>query len=132
METRIGISQKVIIFNEENKFLTLRRTDTAPYGPLTWDFPGGYVETGEDFVESIKRETKEETNLDIVNIVPFDVHGQMLENNTFWITIAYKAECGNKDVVLSYEHDQFQWLNRDEFLSLESKEKLRSFVEKLT
>lgn len=128
----IGISQKVIIFDKENRFLVLRRSNTAPFGPLTWDLPGGDLGFGEDPIQGITREVKEETGLDIINIVPFDVEGHVTPDQSFWVTIAYKAKYVNKDLVLSYEHDQFKWLSKQEFLSLESSPKLKRFITRLT
>ncbi len=129
---KIGVSQKIIILNKENKFLVLHRSNTASSRPLAWDLPGGDLDFGEDPMQGIIRETKEETGLDIPNIVPFDVEGHITPDGSFWVTIAYKAECGSKDVVLSYEHDKFEWLNKEEFLCLESAPKLKRFVERLT
>lgn len=131
-ESKMGVSQKAIVFNKEKKFLALRRSETHPYKPFSWDLPGGDLDFGEDPEEGIKRETKEESNLDIFNIIPLDVEGHMTPDGSYWVTIAYTAECDSNNVILSYEHDQFQWVDKEEFLKLESSEKLRRFVEKLT
>ena len=64
----MGFSQKAFVFNKKRKFLIMRRTKTAPFGPLQWDLPGGDIEFGEDPIKSIIREVKEETGL-IVNQV---------------------------------------------------------------
>lgn len=58
---KIGVSQKAIIFNKENKILVIRRSKTAPYGALTWDLPGGDLDYGEDAITGVIREIKEET-----------------------------------------------------------------------
>ena len=52
-----------IIYDEEKKAILLeRRTDNG-----MWCIPGGALELGEDFIDGLKREVKEETNLDINN-----------------------------------------------------------------
>jgi 8-oxo-dGTP diphosphatase len=128
---KIGISQKAIVVNSKGKFLAVRRSKTAPAKPLSWDLPGGELDFGEYPVKGIIREVKEETGLTIKNIEPFDVEAHIYPNKEFWITIAYKAQCGKGGVKLSFEHDEFRWVAPKEFLKLESSPKLRRFVEKL-
>ena len=126
-----GFSQKVIIFNEEGKFLTMYRTETAPSRPNTWDLPGGDLDFGEDAFEGAVREAKEETGLDISELEVFDVESHINKDGDFWITIAFKAKAASQDVTLSFEHSDFKWLTPEEFLKLESADKLRRFVKKL-
>jgi len=49
----------VMIF-KEGRVLIGKRSDTATHGQGEFSFPGGHVEVGESFEESVKRETKEE------------------------------------------------------------------------
>lgn len=128
---KVGASQKAIIFNKKGKFLTIRRTSTAPARPNTWDFPGGDLEFGEDAMESILREIKEETGLKVKNLKPFDVESHVNNDGDFWVTIGYTALAVSEKVVLSFEHDEFRWVTNKEFLKLESAPKLTRFVQKL-
>jgi len=128
---KIGVSQKVIVLNDNGKILAIRRSKTAPLRPLHWDLPGGDLDFGEDPIEGIIRETKEETGLVIENPEPFDVEAQINPGREFWVTIAYKAKCNSRDVNLSYEHDEFRWITAEEFLKLKSSEKLQRFIKKL-
>lgn len=129
--SKIGISQKVIILNSEGKLLAVRRSETAPVRPLHWDLPGGDLDYGEDPIQGIIREAKEETGLTIEDLEPFDVEGHINLGDEFWVTIAYKARCASGNVVLSYEHDEFKWMTADEFLQLKSSDKLQRFIKKL-
>lgn len=128
---KIGISQKAIILNKEGKFLAVRRSKTAPAGPLSWDLPGGELDFGEDPIKGIIREVKEETGITVKSIEPFDVEAHIAPNKEFWVTIAYRAQYGSEGVKLSLEHDEFRWVALKEFLKLESSEKLQRFVKKL-
>ena len=125
---QIGASQKAIIFNEQGKFLTLRRTSTALTRPNTWDFPGGDLDFGEDAISSIIREIKEETGLEVKDLKPFDVESHINEDGDFWITIGYTAIAVSEKVVLSFEHNEFKWVTAKEFLELESAPKFRRFI----
>ena len=128
---KIGTSQKAIVFNEEGKLLTLHRTSTAPSNPDKWDFPGGDLDFGEDAIKGIIREIKEETGLEVKDLKPFDVESHIYENEEFWVTIAYTAKVIVDKVVLSFEHDEFKWVTPEEFLRLESPDKLKRFVKNL-
>ncbi len=128
---KVGISQKAIVFNKEGKFLTLHRTSTAPSNPDKWDFPGGDLDFGEDAIEGITREIKEESGLEVKDLKPFDVESNIYEDEEFWVTIAYTAKVIVNKVVLSFEHDEFKWVTPEEFLKLESPDKLKRFVKNL-
>ncbi|NQV88361.1 MAG: NUDIX domain-containing protein [Parcubacteria group bacterium] len=125
------VSQKVIIFNKGGKFLAIRRSKTDPSRPLTWDFTGGEVEEGEDLEENIFREVKEEVGIDITDLQIFDVVGTYNKKGEYWVGIGYTAKAVSDNVTLSYEHDQFEWLTKEEFLKRESSPKLVRFVSKL-
>lgn len=124
----IGVAQKVVIFNDQGKILALRRSPTDPHRPLTWDLPGGDLEVGEDPREGILREVKEEVGIEIKNLQLLDVVGRYNDKQEYWLGIGYKAIAVTTNVVLSYEHDQFEWVTKEEFLSRESSEKLRHLV----
>lgn len=64
----MAVAAMGILYNEENGLLLEKRTDTGE-----WCTPGGALELGETLEEALKREVKEETNLDIVNPKLFEI-----------------------------------------------------------
>jgi len=58
----------LFLFNEKDEVLMQFRTDYN-----MWGFPGGAMELGESFEETASRELKEETNLDIDDLVSIKV-----------------------------------------------------------
>lgn len=54
-----------LIVNEKNELLTVRRRFEPAKGTL--DLPGGFCDLAETVLESLQREVKEETNLDVTD-----------------------------------------------------------------
>ncbi len=127
---KIGVSQKAIIFRKDGRFLTIRRSKTAPSRPLHWDLPGGDLEFGEDAKEGVIREIKEETGLEVKDLMVMDAISGFNDKNEFWVTICYTAQPTTSEVKLSYEHDDFQWVTPDEFQELKASPRNKKFVEK--
>jgi 8-oxo-dGTP pyrophosphatase MutT (NUDIX family) len=128
---KIGLSQKAFIFNKDGKFLTIRRTKTAPTNPLKWDLPGGDIEIGEDPKKSMLREIKEETGFVASGLIPFDVEAYTYPGENYWVTIAYMTSNPKGKMLISWEHDLHKWVTVDEFLKLKIPTKLRKFAKKL-
>lgn len=91
---------KVVIVDDQNHVLFLRRTNYVEKFAGEWDLPGGHVHVGEDLVDGAKRETQEETNL--------EVHRPILvtkiENIYF-----FKAKYSGEDLILSDEHSEYEF-----------------------
>ncbi len=56
-------SNALILENEKNEILMVKRKFDPKKG--YWDFPGGFIKPGEDFVSSTQREIKEELGISI-------------------------------------------------------------------
>jgi 8-oxo-dGTP diphosphatase len=130
-KAQILVTQKIIVTNDDGKILTMRRSQTDPSLPLSWDIPGGVVEVGEHLIESISREVTEETRIEVEDIKLFDVFDSSSKIHPYLICIGYTAHALSTNVVLSYEHDQFEWLTKDEFLSRDVKAHIKELVRRL-
>lgn len=58
------------IIRIDNKVVLIKRKN-PPYG---WAIPGGFVDEGETVEDAVRREMKEETNLDLSNMKQFHVY----------------------------------------------------------
>jgi len=90
--------------------------------PNYWGFPKGESEEGESEIETAKREIKEETNLDVEFIPGFRreyeysywLKGKLIKKRA----VFFLARAKNKDVKISWEHEDYKWLPFEEAIKL--------------
>ena len=88
------------------------------------DFPGGKIQEGEmDLAESLKREVREETSLEIkvgnpfatwVHILP--AHHKNAGKKVF--LIGYKCEYVGGEIKLENKFDKFSWVTKENYKTL--------------
>ena len=105
LKTKIG--EYAIIFNSKNEFLMVQLFD-----PPVWQFPGGRLETEDKSIEGLKREVKEETNLEIFDIKPVFTKIFSEENKYGVFFISKVIEPYN--LKLSHEHQAYKWFNKND------------------
>ncbi len=127
----MNASLKIILVNNENKILMIRRSATHPTSPFVWDLPGGLLEHGEILEEAIMRETLEETGIEINEIAIHDAIAVLTAQGEYWLQICYVANVELPEVILSYEHDQYEWLSKDESLQYEAPDRIKRFLNKI-
>jgi len=109
---------KIVIYDNDGKVLILKRTGSEN----KWDLPGGHVHQGESLSDGCKRETKEETNLDISNVKSLDKK----RNVTF-----YKTARPQGSIQLQpEEHTDYKWINPKEISNLDMRQHLKSAINK--
>lgn len=95
------------IINKNGKYLITQRAHNDQL-PLKWEFPGGKVEAGETPEFCLKREIKEELNLDITVGELFSV-STAKDNSDVIKLMAYKAFIVSGDVKLQV-HNDAKWV----------------------
>ncbi len=100
-----------LIFNAANEVLMIR---TQKWSNL-WGIPGGKVKWGETSDAALRREIKEETNLDIAEIrfvlVQDCIHSKEFYRDAHFVLLNYTCRCvGRPDVRLNDEAREFRWL----------------------
>ena len=108
----------VIILNDNDQFLIIKRTKTAPSHPLHWDLPGGHVEEGESFEEAATREALEETNLEVSDLQAAKVPDSF---RNFFITKKYSGNIEFKENPESgfIEHNDHKWVTLEKYKKME-------------
>ena len=74
-------------------------------------FPGGHVEKGESFVESVIREVREETGLTVHHPVLCGVKQFQTQEDARYVVLFYKTDCFSGELKASDEGEVF-WIPR--------------------
>lgn len=79
-------------------------------------FPGGHIEKGESFTDSVIREAKEETGLDIKNPkLCGTVHWCHKDNDSRYIVILYKTNEYSGELVAGTDEGEVFWIHKEDF-----------------
>ena len=97
----------VMVINQENKLLLVKS-----YG-RGWEFPGGYVETGESIKEAAVREVKEESGIDI-ELTRFSGIEQDIARST--CIFLFQGKTVNGELSCSDEHLEVRYFTVEEAL----------------
>ncbi len=97
------------IIEKGKKILILQRSKDDIYYPSMWDFPGGQLNENEDIIDGVKREVKEETNLEINILFPVDVSSRTF-TKMYLVLITFVSSFKSGEVKLSSEHQDFKWV----------------------
>lgn len=110
---------------KDGKLLVLKRAFNDVQKPNIWEIPGGRLELGEDPREGIKRETKEETNIDVEVLHPINIKHFVRNDGQTITMLIFLCKALNDNIKLSEEHSAFDWIPIEK-----CKEKLTDFFHK--
>lgn len=120
MATRYEESAGVLVYytkDNEIYFLLLKY-------PTYWGFCKGIIEQNESVEETARRELEEETGIKSIDIIPgfrhtqewfFRAEGQLIRKKATYL-LAKVTEKEADGVIISSEHEDFQWLNYQDSL----------------
>jgi len=108
-----SLAVKAVIVNEQGETLLLRRSAANTSFVGCWEWPGGKVDPGEDFATAVVRETKEETGLDVeITGLAGTTEFAMLKARVVLLCMRARI-IGSDEIVLSHEHDAWEWVPLD-------------------
>ncbi|BFH60551.1 8-oxo-dGTP diphosphatase MutT [Paenibacillus azoreducens] len=100
-----------IIENEQGRILIARKRTGKPQADM-WEFPGGKLEAGETPQECLKRELREEMQINIEPYAWFGTNDHHYGEKHIRL-IAYKARFIGGAIKLT-DHDEFRWVDLHE------------------
>ncbi|MFY7739832.1 MAG: (deoxy)nucleoside triphosphate pyrophosphohydrolase [Flavobacterium sp.] len=110
----VNVTCAIIFFGK--KILVTQRSEKMKL-PLKWEFPGGKLEENESEIDCIKREIKEEINIEIE--VLKSLSNSIYDYETFKINlIPFISKYVSGEIILS-EHKDYKLLDKSELLNLD-------------
>jgi 8-oxo-dGTP diphosphatase len=106
-----------VIFREGKVLCVQRPQNSKEYISLKWEFPGGKVEQGEDRIQALKREIREELLIEI-QIIEFLMTVEHTYPDFHLVMHAYTCEIFSGGPVLT-EHVDMKWLPVEELDQLD-------------
>jgi 8-oxo-dGTP diphosphatase len=82
---KIGVA--AYILNEKNQVLLMLRKNVAGAG--MWCPPGGHLEMGEEWVDCVKREAREEVALDVVEAELWAVNNNIMDPERHYVNLDF-------------------------------------------
>jgi len=108
-----------LIEDEEDRVLMIR---THKWGHL-WGIPGGKIERGEGAELALKREIREETNLEVEDIrfvmVQDCIDSEEFERSEHFLLLNYVVRRISGEVILNDEAQEFRWVTTADALDLD-------------
>jgi 8-oxo-dGTP diphosphatase len=97
------------VYIKDGKILPLKRS-VEPFKGC-WNLVGGHVEENETLKEALKREFKEETNLDITAGGIIDCRIEKTLDRTK-IVIAFEVTSAQGEIRLNSESEEYEWFTQ--------------------
>jgi ADP-ribose pyrophosphatase YjhB (NUDIX family) len=98
----------------DGRWLLLRRAHEPQAGE--WDLPGGFIEPGEDPEDSVRREVREETGLEIEVLGIFAAGASTYgEGGKHTVDIAFRCRSETGEVGVSEEKSEHGWFALGDF-----------------
>jgi 8-oxo-dGTP diphosphatase len=114
------LSVKMVLRDPAGRCLLIKRSAASKNHAGLWELPGGKVDPGETFDESVIREVSEETGLTVQLDGPVGSGSSDAKVKTI-VYLFLEGHCADVNVRLSEEHDEFRWVTLPELISMADK-----------
>ncbi|MDD6620200.1 MAG: 8-oxo-dGTP diphosphatase [Eubacteriales bacterium] len=125
---KIEFTNMCMIYDNDGNVVVQEKLNKN-WGGIT--FPGGHVETGESFVDSVIREVKEETGLDIQNPKICGIKWWEVNKNKRYIVLLFKTNKYSGTLKSSIEGKVY-WAKLDEIKSMNLAESFDKMLDVFT
>jgi mutator protein MutT len=127
----IGVGCGAFILNEKEELLLQQRNKSPEKG--CWCIPGGKVELFETFEEAVKRETKEETGVDINVIDELGICDHIIKDEgQHWVSPSFLCQItkGEPKIMEPTKHTDMKWFsleNLPENLTITTRNAIKNY-----
>lgn len=115
-------------FDGVTKFFLPKRADTKKFLPGVYEIPGGHIDFGENIVEGLKREIREEFEIEVKIGDPFAVfdYTNPIKGSHSVEIIYFATLLGSPDDITIHveDHSSYEWVAKDELSKVVSSQKV--------
>jgi 8-oxo-dGTP diphosphatase len=121
----------------DGKILLLRRSQRVKTMKGKWAGVSGYIEANERPLIRALKEIEEETGLTNKNVQilreggPLEAADDMRSDIIVWVVHPFCFRTNNNVVNLDWEHDQYKWVNPDEFENFDTVPRLKEALDRV-
>jgi len=105
--TRFTVTAGAIIFNDQKQVLLLKHRFRAGSG---WGLPGGFLERGEQPIEALRRELREEIGLEVEDVEVFAARSFKKPKQ---VEVLFRARANADVKPLTMEVERAEWFPLD-------------------
>ena len=111
------LAVRAVVHDAQGRMLLLRRSNVCRNFVGCWEWPGGKVDPGEDFASAVRRETREETSLE-VEITGLAGVTHFAAPAAHFVMLCMEVKTIGGEFKLSEEHDDYAWVAPGDFPKL--------------
>ncbi|PJA86924.1 MAG: hypothetical protein CO141_02175 [Candidatus Moranbacteria bacterium CG_4_9_14_3_um_filter_42_9] len=116
------------IIRKSGKILVVKRSNADDHKPGVWETVGGGMDEKNTPQKSLEKEIKEEVNLKVKIIEPFNVFFFKKDTGEYKVGITFICNYVAGKVKLSHEHSDYKWIEPNEFKKLKSLPSLKKEI----
>jgi len=105
--TRFTVTAGAVIFNNQREVLLLKHPFRAGSG---WGLPGGFLEQGEQPIEALRRELREEVGLEVEDVEVFAVRSFAKPKQ---VEVLFRGHANASVKPLTIEVERAEWFALD-------------------
>ena len=118
-EDCIGIAVVFLCHDGKNSYLFAKRSKNCRDERDKWDYGGGGIDFGDDIIETLRREIREEYCTDVLDYEFLGYRNVLRKEKlgpTHWITLDFKVLVDPKKVKIGEPHkfDQIGWFKMED------------------
>ena len=128
-DIKLQVGVKIFLKNKEGKFLLLKRNkDKYRDVKGEWDIPGGRINPGEKLIDNLRREVREETQLEITSLPQLIFAQDIIPGEKHVVRLTYLGETDGEPILDTEENTEYKWLTVEE---LKGQEKLDAYAKEV-